>query len=70
MKQPPLHELVLAYKMEADRLMLKRLTPMEQVCEVFNLSKHYTELLKISDTVTNNDVAVFGALSIRYIKNV
>jgi hypothetical protein len=67
---PPLHEIVLAYKMESDRLMISIDTDMGKLCAIFCLSLDYVELMKFDPEISSNDIEVWGALSYRYLTGI
>jgi ribosomal protein L27 len=66
--KPPLHKLVLAYKMECDRLMNSNNTAMGKLCTIFSVSLGYVELMKFNSEIHTNDIEVWGALFNRYMK--
>lgn len=65
---PSLHEIVLAYKMDCDRLMSSNKTAMGKLCAIYCSSLDCGELLKFNPEVDTNDIEVWGALFNRYMK--
>ncbi len=67
---PPLHEIVLAYKMESDRLMISNDTAMAKLYAIFYLSLDYVELMQFDPEISSNDIEVWCALSYRYLTGI
>ncbi len=67
---PPLHEIVLAYKMDADRVMNSNNSVMGKLCAVYCLSLDYSELLKYTPEVKARDIEIWGVLFTRYMKSI
>jgi hypothetical protein len=66
--RPPLHELVLAYKMECDMLMNSNNTAMGKLCAIYCLSSDYGELMTFNPEIDTTDIKVWEALFCRYMK--
>ncbi len=66
--KPPLHELVLAYKMECDRQVNSNNTAMGKLCAIYLLSSDYGELMTFNPEIDIHDIEVWAALFNRYMK--
>ncbi len=66
----PPHEIVLAYKMEGDRLMISNDTAMGKLCAIFYLSLDYVELMQVDPEINLNDIELWSALSYRYLTGI
>jgi len=65
---PSLNEIVLAYKMAGDRVLVSSDSSITKICNILNLSIDYAELMKFNSEININDIEVWRALCMRYMK--
>ena len=67
MTQPPLHEIVLTYKIAGDKIMASSSASITKFCAIINLTADTAESMKINSEIDANDINVMFALSSRYM---